>query len=102
MYSGAFWGVGLDWGFEVGFCWLCKLFRKSVVVRKRDISEMRSSVGFGCGFSDWVLGCGKGLWISGKGWDFAGGWGCGNAVRDEWRGSGMILVGGNWGICEGL
>ena len=42
--------------FGVGFCCLCKLFRKSEVVLEGGISEIRNGVGLGLGFGDWELG----------------------------------------------
>jgi hypothetical protein len=58
-------GVLLEVWFLVGICYCCKPFRKSEVVFGDGISENRNSGGFGLGFDDWDLGCGKGLWISG-------------------------------------
>lgn len=54
-----FWvGFGIL-GFWIGICWLCKLFRKSEVIRKGSISETRNRFGFSFGFDDSDLGCGK-------------------------------------------
>ena len=60
------WGGRWNWGFGVGFCCLCKLFRKSEVVFRGIISEIRINIGFGCGFDDWGLRVGKTLWKSGN------------------------------------
>lgn len=49
----------------VGKVYLYKPFRKSEVVWRGSISEMRISIGFGLGFDDCGFGCGKMLWISG-------------------------------------
>ena len=38
--------------FKVGFCCLCKCFRKSEVVLEASISEIRINVGIDCGFGD--------------------------------------------------
>ena len=61
----------MDLGVWVGFCWLCKLFRKSEVVLVGGISENRNNIGFGFGFSDWDRGCGKRCGKVGKEWGFA-------------------------------
>jgi hypothetical protein len=48
----AFWGRVGNCGFRVGFSWLCKLFRKSVIVKMGNISEIRIAVGLDLGFGD--------------------------------------------------
>lgn len=43
--------IGRKVGVAVGFCCLCKCFRKSEVVLGRGISEIRNSVGFSRGLA---------------------------------------------------
>jgi hypothetical protein len=46
------WGEVEGVGFWVGFCWDCKLFRKTEVILEGSISEIRNSVGLGLWFND--------------------------------------------------
>ena len=77
-------GYILGGGFCVGKICLCKLFRKSEVIWRGSISEMRISSGFGLEFGDWDLVLWKGLWISWEGVGFYFGMGCGKVIGHLW------------------
>jgi hypothetical protein len=78
---GGYLGRGLECGFLVGKGLDCKPFRKSEVVWRGSISEMRISIGFGCGFGDLDFGCGKVLWKTRRGVGNCFGIGCGKVVE---------------------